>query len=107
MSNKNKFWKIEGDNITLDNPLENFDISKQSLLSNREMQFNNDKLYARLSKYKNSSCYHFLQSFYDFYLLSVNSKNEKSLDTNYNNAVTCLKLFSYCWEDEYRMNENY
>jgi hypothetical protein len=102
--NKTSFWNLEDGKFETIDPLKDFNFAQQTLLTKEENEFNHDKLYARILKYKDSKCFSFLNAFYDFYLLSANAQNEKIMGTHFSNANVSLNLFAYCWENEYKEN---
>jgi hypothetical protein len=92
------FWEFTEDNFEIINPLEDIDINKINLLKPEEMQQNHEKLKSRINSYKDKPCYGFLKGFYDFYLQASNSSDETTLLINYRNSLSCLELFSQCYE---------
>lgn len=75
------------------------------LVSSKEMQYMNDRLYARMSKYKDSSCYIFLEEYYDIYLSVQKVKKHKEIENNMKTGLKWLKLFTYCYEMENKMKK--
>jgi hypothetical protein len=73
---------------------------KDKLVSTKEMTFYFEKLYNRISKYKDSKCFDYIQGYYDFNLNVYNSKNEFDVKRNYDYSQLCLKLFNSCMVKE-------
>lgn len=65
-----------------------------------EMKKISETLKNRLQFFKDSSCYNYLDCYYDYFLKTYNSKTEENVQKNYNISFQCLKLFTYCWELE-------
>lgn len=94
------FWRFGEDaKIDVQSPF-----PKNEILSSKEMHRVNEKLYNRLLKYKNSSCFNYLQGYYDFYTKAYNSKTEYEVIEHSNNATSSLKLFTLCHEKEKELN---
>jgi len=70
------------------------------LASYEEMKKIHQTLKNRMQIFKNSSCYNYLECFYDFYLKTYNSKNDEQMEKNYDLSMKCLKLYTFCWEFE-------
>lgn len=103
-NNKDKrelgFWRFdEKEVIVFDTPF-----PKDRTVSSKEMEFVNQKLFNRISKYKNSSCFNYLQGYHDFYIKTIDSKNNEELEHNSNNSMLCLKLFALCYQHEEKPN---
>lgn len=75
-------------------------------VSQKEMHFYLDKLNERIQKYKDNSCYHFLEGYYLLTKRVYEEKNEDIMVENYKKAQDMLKLFTYCWETNKKENIN-
>jgi hypothetical protein len=98
---KFKFWKFGEDSIEMLNPLEGIDFGNQELLSSDDMKINNERLKARVDRYKDKPCYGFLKGFYEFYEQVNNAKDDNTIITGFHNAETSLHLFALCYEKEF------
>jgi hypothetical protein len=79
---------------------------KERLLTRKEMEFINHKLYTKIMKYKDSSCFNFLENYYDYYLKVLNSGKDDDIIDNYNNSMNNLKFFTFCYEKNENKNKN-
>jgi hypothetical protein len=70
------------------------------LASYEEMNKIHQTLKNRMQILKNSSCYNYLECYYDFYLKTYNSKNEDQMEKNFDYSMKCLKLYTFCSEFE-------
>jgi hypothetical protein len=65
-----------------------------------EMRRIHDTLKNRMQIFNNSSCYNYLDCYYNYYLKTYNSRTDEEIDKNSDYSFQCLKLFTYCWELE-------
>ena len=70
------------------------------LATSDEMKSINETLTKRLQNFKNSSCYSYLDCYYDYYIKTQNSKTDEDIEKNFDYSLKCLKLFTFCWEIE-------
>ncbi len=101
-SEKNlEFWNFTEEGIVLeDKSAFKSTYPDGKVASHEEMNKINETLKRRLQFFKNSSCYNYLDCYYDYYLKTLNSKNEETMDKNCDYSLQCLKLFTFCWEIE-------
>jgi hypothetical protein len=76
------------------------------LAKSEEMIKINETLKKRLEFFKSSSCYNYLDCYYDYYIKTYNSKTEEIMEKNWDTSFKCLKLFTYCWELEQKEIQN-
>jgi hypothetical protein len=69
-------------------------------VTKKEMEFVKNKLKQRLLRFQDSSCFNYLDAYYNFYLKTYNSKSNEDLNKNFDLSIKCLKLFTYCFEIE-------
>lgn len=70
----------------------------EKLLTNKEFEYVNQRLWSRVSLYKDSPCFGYLENFYNYYMNVAVSKNEDQVDGYYEAAMDSLKLFTFCHE---------
>lgn len=71
---------------------------KERIVNKKEMEFYFEKLWTRISYYKDNSCFNFLEGFYNFTKKTYYSYNLEEASKNFDKSQKCLLLFSYCWE---------
>jgi hypothetical protein len=101
---KFNFWKFNEESVEILNPLEGIDFNSQTLLTPEEMNKNNEVLKNKVDRYKDDPCYGFLKGFYEFYIHAGEAKDDQELAVSYNNSLTCLGLFSQCYEMQLKSN---
>ena len=70
----------------------------------KEMDFYLEKLSGRMSRYKDSKCYNYLEGYLNFIRKVYESKNEEEMKKSYDNSLKSLKLFTFCWDSERQEN---
>jgi hypothetical protein len=68
------------------------------IVNKKEMDFYFEKLWGRISNYKDNKCFNFLEGFYNFAKKTYLSSNLDEASKNFDRSQMCLQLFSYCWE---------
>lgn len=72
----------------------------KTLIPKKQMNYMHERLYDRIIKYQNSSCFGYMKAYYIFYRKAFDSKTDEDLQINSNNSLRSLKLFTYCLEVE-------
>ncbi len=100
------FWDFEAIRDPSKEVLKKSQFPVDREVPNKEMNFYFDKLYKRIEKFKDNKCYHLLEAYYINSKKVFESKKATDMAINYDNANTCLKLFTYCWELDKIENQN-
>jgi hypothetical protein len=74
------------------------------LVTRKEMDFYFEKLWGRISKYKDNKCFHFLEGYYNFTKETYESGSVEEAAKSFDRSHMCLKLFTYCWELDKKEN---
>lgn len=72
----------------------------KDLISQKQMDFIQEKLFKRIDQYENHKCFGYLNKFKQYFDKSLSARTEEDYEEIYTKARMSLRLFSFCWERE-------